>query len=386
MKPHHRVAIVYDWLIVRAGGERVLEEVLGIYPEADLFSLFDFMSEKDRGFLGGRPVRTSFFQRLPFVKKHYRCYLPLMPAAIESIDLSGYDLVISLSHAVAKGVLTGPDQIHVSYVFSPMRYALDLRHSYLTETGNHRGWKGILAHSLLSRMRVWDAVSSMNVDSMATLSHFVGRRIWKAYRRDAQVIYPPVNMAPFPLKEKKSDYYVTLSRLVPYKRVDAIVNAFRDLPDRNLFVIGDGPERAKITAKAGPNVRLLGRLSEREIADWLGGARAFVFAAEEDFGIAPLEAQACGTPVIAFGRGGVRETIWGLDQNEPTGLFFDAQEPTAIANSILQFESLGPIFDPRACRRNAERFSVIRFREEFCAFVGQALKNGGEKKSINQWM
>jgi glycosyltransferase involved in cell wall biosynthesis len=376
MEPR-RIAVVFDWLVTQAGGERVLEEVLGLFPQADLFSLLDFLPKNQRGFLGGRVVRTSFFQYLPFARSNYRHYLPLMPAAAESIDVSGYDLVISLSHAVAKGVLTGPDQTHVSYIFSPMRYALDLRHSYLKETGNNRGWRGILAHSLLSRLRVWDAVSSQNVDSLATLSHFVGRRIKKAYRREARIIYPPVNIEAFPLQEKKGDYYVTVSRLVPYKRVDAIVEAFRSLSDRPLFVIGDGPERAKIQAKAGPNVKLLGRVSESDVARYLGGARAFLFAAEEDFGIAPLEAQACGTPVIAYGRGGARETILGIDQREPTGLFFDSQTPNAIAEAVLRFESLGPVFNPGGCRRNAERFSATRFRQEFSAYVHDVLKAQG---------
>lgn len=375
MNSSPRVAVVFDWLVTRAGGERVLEEVLRIYPEAVLFTLLDVMPEGERQFLAGRSIRTSFFQRLPFIRQKYRHYLPLMPMAAESLDVGGFDLVISLSHAVAKGVLTGPDQTHVSYVFSPMRYALDLRHSYLRETGNHRGARGILAHALLSRLRVWDAVSSMNVDAMATLSHFVERRIQKAYRRQARVIYPPVEIGSFPLGAKKGKDYVTVSRLVPYKRIDAIVDAFREIPDRRLFVIGDGPERSKIEAKAGPNVFFLGRLSERDIAEKLGEARAFVFAAEEDFGIAPLEAQACGTPVIAFGRGGAIETIRGIGQKDPTGLFFDSQDPIVIADAVRRFESLGPVFDPRICRQNAERFSAIRFREDFFAFVSDALKN-----------
>lgn len=380
----HRIAVVFDWLVTQAGGERVLGEVLGLFPQADLFALLDFLPKNERDFLGGRPVQTSFFQYLPFARSKYRHYLPLMPAAAESLDVSGYDLVISLSHSVAKGVLTGPDQTHVSYIFSPMRYVLDLRHSYLKETGNHRGWRGILAHSLLSRLRVWDAVSSMNVDALATLSHFVERRIHKAYRREARVIYPPVNIEAFPLQEKKGDYYVTVSRLVPYKRVDAIVDAFQHLSDRPLFVIGDGPEKAKIQTKAAPNVKLLGRLSESEVASYLGGARAFLFAAEEDFGIAPLEAQACGTPVIAFGRGGARETIVAHDQNGPTGLFFESQDPKAIAEAVRRFESLGPIFDPAVCRRNAERFSTVRFRREFSAFVDGALREHPPKEASFQ--
>lgn len=373
MKKDRRVAVVFDWLITRAGGERVLEEVLGLFPQADLFSLLDFLPLQDRGFLGNRRVHTSFFQALPFVRSKYRHYLPLMPAAVESLDVSGYDLVISLSHAVAKGVLTGPRQIHVSYVFSPMRYALDLRHSYLKETGNDRSWKSLLANALLSRMRVWDAVSSLNVDAMATLSKYVQRRILKAYRRDSRVIYPPVNIQAFPLREKKGDYYVTVSRLVPYKRVDSIVSAFRDLPNRSLLVIGEGPERDKIRSKAGPNVKMLGRLSEKQVAEFVGGARAFIFAAEEDFGIAPLEAQACGTPVIAFGGGGSLETIRGIDQNGPTGLFFENQESSTISQSVQKFEALGAVFEPKACRQNAERFSVARFREEFISFVDESI-------------
>lgn len=377
-----RVAVVFDWLVTRAGGERVLEEVLGLYPAADLFSLLDFLPDNERGFLRGRAVRTTFFQSLPFARSKYRHYLPLMPAAVESIDVSGYDLVISLSHAVAKGVLTGPNQTHVSYVFSPMRYALDLRHSYLRETGNHRGWRGILAHTMLSGLRVWDATTSQNVDAMATLSHFVGRRIQKAYGRQARVIYPSVAIESFPLREKKENHYVTVSRLVPYKRVDAIVEAFRFLPDKRLVVIGSGPEESKIKAKAGANVAVLGRLPEAEVSDWMGRAKGFLFAAEEDFGIAPLEAQSCGTPVIALGRGGARETILGIDQKSPTGLFFDSQEPNVIADAVRQFESWGPVFDPVACRRNAERFSAERFRLAFAGFVQEALANAQREGAL----
>lgn len=299
-----RVAIVHDWLTVYAGAERVLEQMLLALPQADLYSLVDFVPEDARGFLGGRRARTSFLQRLPRARTHYRSYLPLMPLAVEQFDLSGYDLVISSSHAVAKGVLTGPDQLHLCICYSPIRYAWDLQHQYLEESGLTRGVKGAAARLLLHYVRLWDARTANGVDDFIAISGFIARRIQKVYRRDATVIYPPVDTDGFALRPDKEDFYLTASRLVPYKKIDLIVEAFSALPDRRLVVIGDGPEMAKVRAKAGPNVQLLGYQPFSVLKDHLQRARAFVFAAEEDFGIVPLEAQACGTPVIAYGKGG----------------------------------------------------------------------------------
>ncbi len=366
-----RIAIVHDWLVTYAGAERVLEQILLLYPEADLYAVCDFVPEAERAFLQGRTPRTTFIQRLPWARRKYRGYLPLMPLAIEQLDLSGYDLVISSSHAVAKGVLTGLDQLHLSYVHSPLRYAWELQHQYLREARLTRGLKSWLARWQLHKLRIWDQRTAHGVDHFVGNSHYIKRRIRKAYGRDASVVYPPVAVDSFALQRAKQDFYLTASRMVPYKRMELIVRAFARMPSRKLVVIGDGPERKAIAAAARghANIELRGRVEDAELAAAMGAARAFVFAAEEDFGIAPLEAQACGTPVIAYGRGGVAETIRGLDAAQPTGVFFDEQTEDALIAAVERFEREGHVITPQACRANAERFSPERFRREFSALV-----------------
>ena len=366
-----KVAIVHDWLVTYAGAERVLEQMLRCYPQADLYSLIDFVTPAERGFLGGRPVRTSFLQRLPGMRRGYRKFLPLMPLAIEQFDLSGYDLVLSSSYAVAKGVLTGPDQLHLCYCHSPMRYAWDLQHQYLRETGLDHGLRGALARWMLHRMRLWDARTANGVDSFIAGSRFITQRIWKAYRRKARVIYPPVDVEGFTPGGARQSYYVTASRMVPYKRIDLIVEAFAAAPERRLVVIGDGPEARRIRSKAGANTSFLGQQSFEVLRDHLRQARAFVFAAEEDFGIAPVEAQACGTPVIALGRGGALETIRDLSSSRPTGVFFYQQTVAALNDAITRFEASSSGIAAADCRENALRFSADRFRTELSDFVSE---------------
>jgi glycosyltransferase involved in cell wall biosynthesis len=373
-----KVAIVHDWLVTYAGAERVLEQMLAVYPDADLFSLIDFVSEQERAFLGGRPVRTSFLQRLPGVRRRYRSFLPLMPLAIEQFDLSAYDLVLSSSYAVAKGVLTGPDQLHVCMCYSPMRYAWDLQHQYLRETGLD-GLRGIAARWLLHRIRMWDYRTASGVDDFIAISQFIARRIWKVYRRESTVIYPPVDVDSFTPQGPREDFYVTASRMVPYKRIDLIVEAFAAMPERRLIVIGDGPEGARIRARGGKNVQFLGQQPFHVLRDHLRRARAFVFAAEEDFGIAPLEAQACGTPVIAYGKGGVLETIPGLTSSQPTGVLYDQQDTDALRRAVATFEAEMTRFTPEMCRQNALRFAPARFRRELAQHV-QARSNEFQQK------
>jgi len=364
-----KIAIVHDWLTVYAGAERVLEQMLMCFPEADLFSLVDFVPAGQRGFLQKKNANTSFIQHIPFAHSRYRQYLPLMPLAVEQFDLSGYDLVISSSHAVAKGVLTGPDQLHLCMCYSPIRYAWDMQHQYLKESGLDQGVKGWLAKWLLHRIRIWDVRTSNGVDKFVAISHFISRRIWKVYRREATVIYPPVDIHAFEMQEKKENFYLTASRMVPYKKIDLIVEAFSAMPEKHLVVIGDGPELGKIKAKAGANVTLLGYQSHAVLRDHMQRARAFVFAAEEDFGIIPLEAQACGTPVIAFAKGGALETIHGLDDERPTGVFFKEQSIPSIKAAVDSFEQETARILPDICRENALRFAPERFRDEFKAFV-----------------
>ena len=370
-----KIAIVHEWLTTFAGSEKVLEQILNCYPEADLFCLVDFMPENQRGFLGSRKITTSFLQNFPFARKHYRHYLPLMPLAIEQFDLSSYDLIISSSHATAKGVLTGPDQLHISYIHSPIRFAWDLQHQYLKESGLNKGIKGALAAYMLHKIRLWDYRTANSVDAMIANSRFIARRIYKIYRREADVIYPPVNISAFSLHTNKENFYLTASRMVPYKKVALIVDAFAAMPDKKLVVIGDGPDFASIRARCPANVQLLGYQPFNVLCDYMQRAKAFVFAAEEDFGIAPVEAQACGTPVIAYGKGGALETIiglqndYGIQRDKPTGVFFATQSVEAIKGAVARFEAETSLITPQACRNNALRFSEDRFRQEFSFYV-----------------
>jgi glycosyltransferase involved in cell wall biosynthesis len=366
-----KIAIVHDWLVTYAGAERVLASLINIWPEADLFSVIDFLSDQDRAQLGGKVATTTFIQRLPKAKTHYQRYLPLMPMAIEQLDLSGYDLIISSSHAVAKGVLCGPDQLHISYVHSPIRYAWDLQHQYLREANLSTGMKGRVARMILHYMRMWDQRTAAGVDDFIANSHFIGARITKAYRRESTVIYPPVDTRGFTLQEQKQDYYFTASRMVPYKRMPMIVEAFAAMPDKRLVMVGDGPEmdKARAAAAHAPNIQLLGYQPFSVLQEHMRNARAFVFAAEEDFGISPVEAQACGTPVIAFGKGGVLETVCGLDHAYPTGVLYHEQSVASLIDAVQTFEANSPRITAQACRANAERFSQARFEQEMRQFV-----------------
>ncbi len=368
-----RVAVVHEWLSTYAGSERVLEQILKIWPEADLFSVVDFFPDAQRAALQGKHATTTFIQRLPRARKSFRSYLPLMPLAVEQLDLSAYDLVISSSHAVAKGVITGPGQVHVSYVHSPMRYAWDLQHQYLTESRLTRGPKSWLARAILHYMRLWDQRTAHGVDLFVANSAYVARRIHKVYGRDAVVVYPPVDVEKFSLNEQREDFYLTASRLVPYKKVSLIVEAFASMRDKQLVVIGDGPDFERIRDMATPNVRVLGYQSAEVLVSHMQRAKAFVFAAEEDFGIVAVEAQACGTPVIALGQGGARETVIdSRDRDLRTGVFFPRQTVEDIVRAVCRFEGSGPVL-PAACRRNALQFSPERFRAEFLAMVRGAM-------------
>jgi glycosyltransferase involved in cell wall biosynthesis len=368
-----RVAIVHEWLVTYGGSERVVEQMIECFPEADVFSLIDFM--EDRAFLKGKRAKTSFVQKLPFAKRKYRNYLPLFPLAIEQFDLSGYDLIISSSHAVAKGVLVGPDQLHVSYVHSPIRYAWDLQHQYLTEANLLKGFRSLVARVALHYLRTWDVRTANGVDTFVVNSAFIARRVNRVYRREATVVYPPVDTDAFELRTHKESFYVTVSRMVPYKKVDLVVEAFSGMPDRSLVVIGDGPDMEKIRAKAGRNVVILGHQPFPVLRDYLQRARAFVFAAEEDFGISMVEAQACGTPVIAFGKGGACETVIDDTHPRPTGVFFEEQTVESVQAAVLRFEAGAHRFSPESCRINAERFSKAHFRRGFLAVVLKAMES-----------
>jgi glycosyltransferase involved in cell wall biosynthesis len=369
-----KVAIVHDWLTLPGGAEKVLDQILALWPQADLYTVVDFMKPADRKFLGNRRVYSTFIQDLPFAERFYRHYLPLMPMAIEQLDLSGYDLVVSSSYAVAKGVITGPDTTHVCYCHSPVRYGWDLQHQYLRESGLEKGVKSVMARALLHYLRIWDVRTAFGVDLFIANSQFTARRIKKAYGRNAITIPPPVQSEELPLVSKKKDYYVSVSRMVPYKRMDLMASAFSLMPDKELILIGDGPEMDKVRSAAGPNVHVMGKQPWSVVVEHLSNASAFIFAAEEDFGIAPVEAQACGTPVIAYGRGGVLETVVPYPAPYATGVFFHEQSNEALIKAVEQFESIpAGTLDPLSIRAHALQFDQRVFRERLAEAVDGAL-------------
>ncbi len=360
-----RIAICHDWLVNYAGSERVLEQILLIYPEADLYSLVDFLPAGERDFILNKSVHTSFLQNAPFAKKKYRSYLPLMPFAIEQLDFSDYDVIISSSHAIAKGILTKSSQLHICYCHTPIRYAWDLQHDYLRESGLDKGVRGVVAKAILHYIRMWDSITPNRVDCFISNSKYIARRIKKIYGRDSIVIYPPVDIEKFALCKEKENFYLTVSRMVPYKKMELIVEAFSSLDEKRLVVIGDGPDFEKIKSRAGKNIELLGYQPVNVVRDYMQKAKAFVFAAEEDFGIAPVEVQACGTPVIAYGRGGALETVL----ENKTGIFFKDQTIKSLADAVKEFEQKQDIFISDEIRKNAERFGKERFKKEFKQFV-----------------
>ncbi|MDV5429770.1 MULTISPECIES: glycosyltransferase family 4 protein [Klebsiella pneumoniae complex] len=376
------VGIVADWLVAYAGAERVISEIINIFPDSELYSVVDFIAEENRKYFLDKKAKTTFIQTLPKAKKYYQKYLPLMPFAIEQLDVSSHDLIISSSHAVAKGILTGPDQLHISYVHSPIRYAWDLQHQYLRESGFDKGMKSALVRYLLHKIRIWDVRTVNSVDHFIANSHFIARRIRKVYGRSADVIYPPVDVSRFPMQENKDNYYVTASRLVPYKRIDLIVEAFSMMPDKKLVVIGSGSEMDKIKSKATSNIEILGYQPDDIMISHMQNAKAFVFAAEEDFGITPVEAMACGTPIIAYGKGGVLETVRPLGETNPTGLFFSEQTPASIISAVESFEESQEKFISFACRNRASNFSVDRFYNELSTYVNDKWGIFNESKSI----
>ena len=368
-----KIAIVHEWLTTYAGSEKALKQIVGLYPEADVFCVVDYLPESQRDFLNGHKITTTFIQGLPSVLKNYRAYLPLMPFAIRMLDLSGYDLVISSNHAVANGVKTHASQIHVSYTYSPMRYAWDLREQYLKESNLDSGVKGYVAKFLLSRLKIWDYRAAQGVDHFIGISEFIQDRIYRCYGKESVVIYPPVDTDFYQTGVVRGDFYLIASRMVPYKMMPLIVSAFSGMPDKKLVVIGDGPDFARVKQCAGENVEILGYQDDLTLREYLQKAKALVFAAEEDFGILPVEAQACGTPVIGFGKGGLLETVNGIDSNRPTGVFFDEQSEHSIRNAVEIFEANTDKFTVSNCRENALRFSEEAFRVYFREYINSVI-------------
>ncbi|WP_313436531.1 glycosyltransferase [Novosphingobium sp.] len=368
-----RIALVHDWIPVIAGAERVLQQMAHCTPGSDIYTLFNFLPEETtHAFFGDdHCIHTSGLNDLPLVEQYYRFLLLQSTRAIEGFDLSEHDVVLSSSAALAKGVITGPGQLHVSYVHSPARYAWDLTHEYIaTVGGTLGGLKRAVAREMMHRFRLWDMRTAQSVDHYLANSQFIARRIWKIYRREAQVIYPPVNTGNFvPGTAQRGDHFVTASRLVPYKRVEMIVEAFNRRPDLHLRVIGDGPDMKKVRQIAGPNVEILGHVPFEQLIAEFQTARAFVFAALEDFGIVPVEAQACGTPVICLGKGGTAETVRPLGGSAATGVWFEDQTVESLVGAIDRFvEGEGDI-RAEDCIANAASFGEQRFRQQYSECV-----------------
>lgn len=355
-----RTALVYDWLVQIGGGEKTLAAIAEIQP----CPIYALLADRKQKFFSEWEMHTSFLQHFPFAKQCYRYYLPFFSQAIESLDVSAYDCVLSVSHAVAKGVRTHVDQLHLCYCFTPMRYAWDLSQCYMEGLHPLKRW---MAQAVLAKLRRWDRNTS-HVQHFAAISRYVAERIQRIYGREATVIYPPVDTDAFCLDENKEDYYLTVSRMVPYKKIDLIVEAFASCPDKKLIVIGDGPEMHSVQKKAGKNCEIIGFQSDVVVRQYMQKAKGFIFAAEEDFGIVPIEAQATGTPVIAFGRGGALETII----SEETGIFFEKQTVSSMMQALNRFETIE--WDPVKIRAQALRFSKARFQREFQMFVREKVE------------
>ncbi|MCO6147655.1 glycosyltransferase family 4 protein [Flavobacterium sp. NRK1] len=361
-----RKALINDWYYINGGAEKVIHSLNNIWDDFDHFALIDFLNESDRAFiLKGKRAKTSFIQKLFTAKKNHRKYLQLFPYAIEQFDLSEYDLIISSSASVAKGVLTNHEQLHICYCHSPLRYAWDLYFRYLADSGLMSGLKGIYAKYVLHKIRLWDQLSSNRVDYFIANSYYVKKRIKKIYNREAKVIYPPVDTSFFSCNEKKEDYYFTASRMITYKKIEVIVEAFNRMPEKKLIVAGDGPEFKRIKKIAKSNIEIKGFIDRDQLKTYMQNAKAFVFAAEEDFGIVPVEAQACGTPVIAFGKGGTLETV----KNGKTGVFFKEQSADSIKEAVDRFEKI--TFDYKQIREHSLQFSKERFETEMKNFVDE---------------
>lgn len=366
-----KYALVHEWLTPKAtgGSELVVREILQ-QIDADLYAAIDFESTNPDSYLYNRAIGTTFLQRFPFARNGVQKYLPFLPLAIEQLDLRGYDVILSSSHTVAKAVITSPQQLHICYCHAPMRFAWDLTFEYLDGTKMGRGIPGIFTRYLLHRLRQWDVLSANRVDYFIANSKHTAARIWRCYRREAEVIYPPVEIDRFSVSEKKEDFYLTVSRLVSYKKVSLIIKAFNQL-GRPLVAIGTGPELNQLRKIAGKNVQVLGPQSNAVVEKYMAQAKAFIYAACEDFGIALVEAQACGTPVIAYGAGGALETVRDIREHPDTGtgLLFAAQTERSLVEAIETFEKYEPRFKREILRSHAESFGPKIFQQRYLAFV-----------------
>ncbi len=366
-----KVAIIQEWLVTVGGADKVAKAIYDVFPDADIYTLVAKKEICDELGIPWERVHTSFIQKMPFAKNKHRAYLPLFPFAIEQFDLRGYDVIISSSHCVAKGILKKASQLHICYCHSPIRYVWDMYHEYLEESGLQKGLKSWIARYLLHRIRKWDMLSSFRVDYFISNSRNVARRIKETYRRESTTIHPNIDISHFELCEEKQDYYLTSSRLVPYKKIGLVIEAFNQMPDKKLVVIGGGPDLQAYRKLARENTMVMGYQPFDTLKVKMQHAKAFIFAADEDFGMIPIEAESCGTPVIAYGHGGSLETVC----ENKTGLFFKEQTVEAIVDAVKRFESLGEQpFSAKDCREWAEKFSEERFKKEIKEFVEMKYK------------
>ena len=376
-----KTAIVHDWFVSYAGSERVVESLTNVWKDADVFVLFNLLNESDQKIVVKDKIpHTSFLNKFNLIKKHHRKFLPLFPYAIEQFDFSHYDLVISSSHAVAKGILTNSNQLHICYCHTPIRYAWDLMHQYLREANLTTGIKGVIAKSILHYIRVWDSATANRPDFYIANSNYIAKRIHKIYKRESTVIYPPVDTDKFICESNKDSYYLTASRLVPYKRINLIAEAFTKMPDKKLLIIGDGPEEEKIKAVSGNNIEFLGYKSGEALVNYMQKAKAFVFAAEEDFGIMIVEALSCGTPVIAFSKGGASETV----TDEENGILYPEQNAESIIEAVKRFELQMNKFDPHTISDSAKKFDRKIFEEKIKGFVDTKYNDFFEHNNLKQ--
>lgn len=374
-------ALVHEWLTPKAkgGSELVVKEILQ-HVDADLYALIDFESVNPDSYLFQREIKTTFLQKFPQARNGVQKYLPLLPIAIEQLDLNHYDVILSSSHAVAKGVLTNPHQLHICYCHTPMRYAWDLTFDYLNGDRKGQGIQGMIARYILHRLRSWDVISANRVDYFIANSQHTARRIWRCYRRSAHVIYPPVDVDQFGFQSEKDDFYLTISRLVSYKQICLIVKAFNQLK-KPLIIIGEGSQLSEIRQLAEPHVQVLGWQPHNIVKQYITRAKAFVYGACEDFGIALVEAQSCGTPVIAYGKGGALETVKDVRQypEDGTGLFFDVQHPEALMKAVSMFEQLQTKINPENCRLQAIKFSPTIFKQSYLEYIEDCYREWKQK-------
>lgn len=374
-----KIALVHEWLVFYAGGERVFESFTNIWKDADVFALVDFLNDEQRKIiLKGKHAHTTFIQKLPFAEKKFRSYLPLFPLAIESLNFSKYDVIISSSHAVTKGVRKKPNQLHISYCHSPMRYIWDEAETYFEAAKLNTGIKKIIATKILNYLRKWDLKTAKRPDYLLANSNYIAEKLKRIYNRESTVIYPPVDIDKFSCVEQKDDYYFVASRLVPYKKIDLIVEAFAQMPDKRLIIAGTGPELNKLKNNFLINVEFVGYQDEKALKELMQKAKAFVFSAEEDFGIVVVEAMACGTPVIALNKGGTAETV--IDGK--TGILFNEQTVEDIKDAVKRFEKIENQFNHKEIAEHTKKFSRQIFEEKMKNYVDEKIEQffGKNKK------